>query len=410
MTMVNNKSRGVPYPRNKQENPLCSIGFLKNIKTCIDELNVLIGCEEQKLTKKDALCLFDKLVESNQFRNYNNYGYGQQKDGSAITEDKAQYKLAVTNLLTKNNEKIVGWFARGNRSFEGVCWGTMAEFRAVVESGKKFRIGDFFFDKWDCGLLFLEELAKCTIPETWVYRHQKSNIGYPILKSYIENIFNRLKKEKSNGTPNKIIFSQDHKWMMFNTNLLDKYFHEIIIVAEVRNVKGNEVYFNPKHSKGVADRLSKTFNKDDEPCVPKFFENVNEVVFQTKWTVDRDFDKFTHIIEERVSRFPDEYKDKSPEDLARKLDNAIGYAVSIAQRNYKFVVPMYRPQTDTIQLLMPIYLDGTFQQCPDFALVLTPDVENEIYMPETILPLDAAYQNARLIAKPDETWLNPNNI
>lgn len=92
------------------------------------------------------------------------------------------------------------------------------------------------------------------------------------------------------------------------------------------------------------------------------------------------------------------------------LDSAIDYAVAITQRNYKFVVPMYRPQTDSIQLLMPIYLEGTFQQCPDFALVLTPDSKECIYTPETILPLDAAYQNARLIAKPDETWLNPENI
>lgn len=47
---------------------------------------------------------------------------------------------------------------------------------------------------------------------------------------------------------------------------------------------------------------------------------------------------------------------------------------------------------------------------PDFALILTPDKENEYYTPETILPLDAVYQNARLIAKPDDTWLNPDTI
>lgn len=33
-----------------------------------------------------------------------------------------------------------------------------------------------------------------------------------------------------------------------------------------------------------------------------------------------------------------------------------------------------------------------------------------MYEPETILPLDAAYQNARLIAKPEESWLNPDEI
>ena len=69
-----------------------------------------------------------------------------------------------------------------------------------------------------------------------------------------------------------------------------------------------------------------------------------------------------------------------------------------------------RPQIDAIQLLMPIYLSGSFRRLPDFALVLTPNPVHEIYEPETILPLNAVYKNARLIAKPDETWLNPEVI
>ena len=36
--------------------------------------------------------------------------------------------------------------------------------------------------------------------------------------------------------------------------------------------------------------------------------------------------------------------------------------------------------------------------------------KTKTYMPETILSLDAAYQNARLIAKPDELWMNPDLV
>ena len=71
---------------------------------------------------------------------------------------------------------------------------------------------------------------------------------------------------------------------------------------------------------------------------------------------------------------------------------------------------MYRPQDNKIQLLMPIYLKGSYSSMPDFALILTPDKEHQLYSPETILPLDAVYQDARLIAKPDDTWLNPDTI
>lgn len=390
----------------KPSNPLFKIGYVRNSRTYIDELNELLKGTDHAVTARDIF----KIVEETGFHNRNVHGYSQESDGSPIAQANVKYKLINTGLIDKNGKEIVGWFTKEKNNFVGITWGTEQSFINSVVTSKKFKIGDFYFDEWNHGLTFLEDLAQNTIPEIWSYQHTTSGMKHPILKSYIANIFNRLKQESSNGEEKKIIYSQDGKWMMFNTNLLDKFFHEIIIVSEVRSISGKEVFFNPRRSKGVGDLTKKTFNKDDKPLAPKFFENVDEVVFQTKWQVDRDFDKFTHIIEERGNRFPDKYKGKKPEELARNLDNAIEYAITITQRNYKFVVPMYRPQTNSIQLLMPIYLEGTFQQCPDFALVLTPDSEQGLYTPETILPLDAAYQDARLIAKPDETWLNPSNI
>ena len=93
--------------------------------------------------------------------------------------------------------------------------------------------------------------------------------------------------------------------------------------------------------------------------------------------------------------------------LAKKLYDAIAYALAIAQRNYKYIVPIYYPRFDSISFLMPIFLEGTYNTYPDFALVLETDVENEIYIARTILDLESGYQDARLIAKPDESWLNP---
>lgn len=95
-------------------------------------------------------------------------------------------------------------------------------------------------------------------------------------------------------------------------------------------------------------------------------------------------------------------------ELAVILDTAIKCSYELSKRNYKLVVPQYRPQDDKIQYLMPIYLGATFNKLPDFALVL--DHDSGYYKPETILELDDAYQNARLIAKPDNFWLNPDQI
>ena len=62
---------------------------------------------------------------------------------------------------------------------------------------------------------------------------------------------------------------------------------------------------------------------------------------------------------------------------------------------------------DDICFLMPIFLEGTYSASPDFALVLQRDKENMMYIAKTILDLETGYQDARLIAKPDESWLNP---
>ena len=69
------------------------------------------------------------------------------------------------------------------------------------------------------------------------------------------------------------------------------------------------------------------------------------------------------------------------------------------------VVPQY--YNNSIQFLMPIYLGTEFNGKPDFALVLSMDNSTQMpfYRGTTILTVEMAYQNARLLAKPDNPWL-----
>ena len=141
-----------------------------------------------------------------------------------------------------------------------------------------------------------------------------------------------------------------------------------------------------------------------------FFRDENDIFFHSDWSIDNDMARNEHIIEERKERFPKQYRDMAPNILANHLDNSITLAQKIARRNYKFIVPMYYPAKHRIQLLMPIYLNGEYTRHPDFALVLTPHSNEKIYTPETILGLKEVYQDARLIAKPETSWLNPEII
>ena len=102
------------------------------------------------------------------------------------------------------------------------------------------------------------------------------------------------------------------------------------------------------------------------------------------------------------------------------LNNSIKIACMMAQRNYKYVIPQYRPagveyvggkkiqHEGQIQFLMPIYLSADYFSPPDFALVLSR--KDGFYVPETILLLPWAYNNARILCKPDNSWLTPSAI
>ena len=394
---------------------IVGLGFMKNIRTFISDLQSHLTGTTQTVNQTVLDKAVDQQVSNNTIRYLNKFGYPNDRDGSNFKKENAIYIVFNTGYKTSNKREIYGWFYRQriDQNYTGVDFGTQKEFKEDVKDKTSFRMGDFSFENWNDGYAFLEDLAANTIPEKWTYHYHQSGIPHPILKAYVENIFEKLKKE-----PGKILIGDDKKYMVFNSNLLDKYFHEIFILSEVIIDDDEITYRNPFRLKSLTDLIKLGFkvngnqikNLDQLPKKPSFFTDINEVIFQTSWIIDRSFEKFEHIIEERKERFPADYQTKKNDELARALDNAINYAVAIAQRNYKFIVPQYRPQDNKIQLLMPIYLSGSFTAKPDFALILDTDPVNQIYLPQTILPLDAAYQNARLIAKPDEYWLNPDNI
>ena len=95
--------------------------------------------------------------------------------------------------------------------------------------------------------------------------------------------------------------------------------------------------------------------------------------------------------------------------IARDFDSAILRAKLMAERNYKLAVPQFWRETGEIQFLLPIYL-GELEEAdkPQCALALALDRSGRVpyYRGATILTLDMAYNNARLIAKPDIFWLN----
>lgn len=90
----------------------------------------------------------------------------------------------------------------------------------------------------------------------------------------------------------------------------------------------------------------------------------------------------------------------------RTLRNRLEDAIDIARRrvkwNFKTAIPSYYPRANSMSLLLPLCLLD--EQHADAALVVQLQ-ESGIYQGQTILTIEQAYTNARLICRPDSDWL-----
>lgn len=339
----------------------------------------------------------------------NGAGHNKFLDGTLVDEKNAKFIRFETTLKNHDGKILYGWFTKNIRNvFEGIDWGTEDSFKNSRKNREQFFVGRMAFDTIDVCNTFLEKLESKTIAEPWEYKNRKDpKFKYPILKSYLEFELDRLYYEQEKfGWNNKILYNKDRSKALFNTNLIDKFGHDLNIIGDVQLLGGREIICNLEMCPSKLSLCQLGF-ENYEPLPPKFFEDINEIVFHCEWDIDCNVSKYEHIIVQRIERFPDKYKNLETGDLGQKMDNAINFAKKIAQRNYKFIIPMYYPTAHRIQLLMPIYLETSYTSRPDFALVLTPHANERVYTPETILGLDEVYQDARLVAKPEESWLNP---
>jgi Domain of unknown function (DUF3825) len=93
--------------------------------------------------------------------------------------------------------------------------------------------------------------------------------------------------------------------------------------------------------------------------------------------------------------------------IKRRLEDAKMLAEKRTRWNFKTAIPQYYPRFNTMSLLLPLAIVD--DEVVDIALVVTKNPSGS-YQGRTVLPLDWAYQNARLVCRPDSDWLVPNLI
>jgi len=222
-------------------------------------------------------------------------------------------------------------------------------------------------------------------PEKWSFGDENDN---SILKSYIFHTFERLyDKHKVVETDN---------YAIFNTGLFDIYYKPLF------------AYFTPNSNQDrqrwalagfITDFQRVTIGITDIPERANYFDNPADLVFDTHLDIKPQYD---HIFgeKENFERLPASIQQNPMRQVL--FDGAIDQTKRMLEANYKTAVPQF--YNGKLQLLVPICLEEP--HTPSVALTCEKDETGKNYIASTCLTMDMAYNNARLIAKPESEWLH----
>jgi Domain of unknown function (DUF3825) len=279
----------------------------------------------------------------------------------------------------------------------------------------------------------LRNLADLALEENWEYDNSPdSSRPLPILYNYFHYTFERLQHEK------KVLeVNSAEKLAAFNTGLVDKRYEPIyalFVPNERQNPKWKfKCFCIAGEDKGGKD-LVRYFA--DRPKAAQYFERTQELLYD----VEADVPTYDaeHILIERFSRLPEKFvvshcgdsiyevvvgennkidKEKVEDWFAEhqsvynqmneRLKSAVNLSVKRVRWNYKTAIPTYTPRKKRIDLLLPLCLVN--DRDVDLALVVE-NCGNGNCLGHTVLPLDWAYNNARLVCRPDSDWLTPTVV
>ena len=239
--------------------------------------------------------------------------------------------------------------------------------------------------------------------EYWDYMQQPTG-GCPVLFSYINQTFLRVEFQRD-----KILYgkSKDGKgeFACFNTGLVTKEQDDIYAYF----TKNDEWQELKDWGLSIPKWKFLEFNTDQSkykkyfsilPQMATFFEDteITQLIFDTSIEVTL---KKEHIKKRKSRGFSMKIQNLDDNLFIDEVQRALDLAVKRARRNYKTAIPHF--YDNKIQFLLPLCITNKIEA--DVALVVNRD-ENS-YVAHTVLTLDQAFNNARLLAKPDREWLTP---
>lgn len=278
----------------------------------------------------------------------------------------------------------------------------------------------------------LQALADAALDEKWGFDDDERPNS--ILWNYLTYTFYRLQSE------GKVLEDRDKGVAAFNTGLVNKRYEELYACFSPSEQGAPWKFdeFCKAGAKGRGKDIVKAFNP--LPQRAEYFQRKEDLLFDIDLPFERDID---HILLDNMERLPlgffegamrgfDEASEVLAElrsarnqkqreegfgklreiieddddlmlDLIRRIDNAINVTRKRVEWNFRTAVPSFYPRMDTMNLLLPLVLTKSGE--PDVALVVEL-TESGAYLGQTILTMRMAYNNARLVCRPDSDWLH----
>jgi cold shock CspA family protein len=243
---------------------------------------------------------------------------------------------------------------------------------------------------------WLEALKELAEKEPWEYTRATASEPLPILRSYVRYTFRRL--EETNG----IAYSTDKTTAAFNTGLVTPNQEEIYAVFRQNPKPKRQPWRLLGFRKGSDWDLIDKFGSSPPPLA-SYFDDPSVLLYDRRCELYINMD---HVME-HIDRFP-KHLQANPYVARQLLISAEATTKKRVYRSYKTAIPQYyreRGGDGGVQLLLPICLENPAQA--DLALVVAKSESGDAYRGSTVLTLDMAYNNARLLARPDTEWLEP---
>ncbi|MBO73756.1 MAG: hypothetical protein CMD33_00610 [Flavobacteriales bacterium] len=114
-------------------------------------------------------------------------------------------------------------------------------------------------------------------------------------------------------------------------------------------------------------------------------------------------DAYMDCLEEAARRLRD---DKGMDLLVQWFEAALDRALDLLHMDYKLAVPAWHAKGKCVALMLPLQVR---QRDTNVVLAVKWDAQKEYYVGINLLTMEMAYNNARLIARPEASWLVEGN-